>query len=107
MHPVSPLILRGQERRVFDYGMEIVTEELAASELESELPWIVEWLVRNSVQELYVTFGVGSVVPTERLWKPILVTAQDLTAFVREAIHAGSLAVGRTDLHVTKDCQRS
>lgn len=72
-------MLRGQELsefkkwRVCDYaeGMEIVTEELAATELESELPRVGEWLVRNSVQQLFVTFGVESVVPPDRLWTPI------------------------------------
>lgn len=77
-----------------------MTEELAASQLESELLRVVEWLVRNSVHELYVIFGVGSVVPLDRLWTPIPVTVQNLTAFVREAIHAGSFAFGRTDLHI-------
>jgi hypothetical protein len=75
--------------------MEIVTEELSASELESELPRVIEWLVRQGVQELYVTFGVGSVVPPERLWTPIPVRVQHLNAFVREATDVGSFAFGK------------
>ncbi len=81
--------------------MEIVTEELSASELDSELPRVIEWLLRQGVQELYVTFGVGSVVPPERLWKPIPVSVQHLNAFVREATDAGSFAFGKTDLQST------
>lgn len=58
-----------------------MTEELSAAELESELPLalpqplgpqaqvrrirVIERLVRQGVQELYVTFGVGSVVPLQ------------------------------------------
>lgn len=80
--------------------MEIVTEELNASRLESELPRVIEWLDRNGVHQLYVKFGVGSVVPPERLWTPIPVTVEDLNAFVRQAISEGSFAFGKTDLHI-------
>jgi hypothetical protein len=80
--------------------MEIVTEELEPSQLEAEMPFILQWLQRCGVQELNVSFGVGCALPPERLWKPLPVQTRDLPEVVRGAIAAGAFAFGRADLYL-------
>src|SRR5215475_4130655 len=80
--------------------MEIVTERLDPSTLESELPRIVEWLKLRAIRQVQITFGVGAEVPDEKLWTPIALDLENVCAFMEEAVARGSFKFGHADLHI-------
>ena len=81
-------------------SMEIVTEKLDPSTLESELPRIIEWLRLRAIRQVQITFGVGADVPDENLWTPIALDVENVCAFMKEAVARGSFRFGHADLFV-------